>query len=145
MWATVSFAMIANVQDRVADIETNLAEVGLIAGGTAVTSSDGSYDYLDKGNDSGTIMGRASNSKLAFWAATPCDQAAALTTALATISFVSAVAATFAIVSMLVGTSTFKAISVTAGNTLYYAVQNAQTRIEEIEAALEDIGLQASN
>jgi hypothetical protein len=140
------FAMIAGVQTRLAEMETNLTEVGILAGGTAVTSSDGSYDYLDKGNDSGTILGRASNSKVAFWAGTPCDQAANLTTALATVAYVSSsISATYVMSSMLVGTSTLKPISVTAGNTLVYAVQNMQTRMDEIEAALEGVGLQASN
>lgn len=135
--------MVANVQTRLSEIETNLAEAGLIAGGTALTSATG-YNYLDKGNDDGTIMGVAATSKIGFWGTTPCDQAAALTTAVATISFVSAVAATYVITSMLVGTSTFKFISVTAGNTLLFAVQNAQTRLNEIEAALNEVGIQAS-
>jgi hypothetical protein len=136
--------MIANVQTRLDQIQTNLAEVGLLAGGTAVTSADGSYTYLDKGNDDGTILGRDADALIGFWAATPCNQAAALTTAVTTISFVSAVAATYVITSMLVGTSTFKFISVTAGNTLVLAVANAQTRLNEIEAALNECGLQAT-
>ncbi len=135
--------VIANVQTRLDEIQTNLAEVGLIAGGTALTSATG-YNYLDKGSDDGTIFGVTSTSKIGFWGTTPCDQAAALTTAVATISFVSAVAATYVITSMLVGTSTYKFISVTAGNTLVLAVQNAQTRLDEIETALNECGLQAT-
>lgn len=136
--------MIANCQTRLKEIETNLAEIGLIAGGTAVTSSDGTYTYLDKGNDDGTIFGRDSDALISFWAATPCDQAAALTTAIATITFVSAVEATYVITSMLTGTSTFKFVTVTAGNTLALVVQNLQTRINEVEAALNACGLQAT-
>lgn len=135
--------MVANVQTRLAEIETNLAEAGLVAGGSALTSATG-YNYLDKGNDDGTIFGPVATSKIGFWGATPCVQAAALTAAVATISFVSAVAATYVITSMLVGTSTFKFISVTAGNTLLFAVQNAQTRLNEIETAVNAVGLQAT-
>jgi hypothetical protein len=137
--------MIANVQTRLDEIQTNLAQVGLIAGGTAVTSADGTYTYLDKGNDDGTILGRDADALIGFWAATPCNQAAALTTARTTITFVSAVEATYVIASMAVSLSSgFKFVTVTAGNTLILAVQNAQIRLGEIEAALNECGLQAN-
>lgn len=136
--------MIANLQTRLAEVEDNLAETGLIAGGTALTSATG-YNYLDKGNDDGTIFGVAATSKIAFWGGTPAVQADALTTARTTITFVSAVAATYAIVSMAVTLSSgFKFVTVTAGNTLILAVQNAQVRLAEIETAIEGIGIQAA-
>ena len=134
--------VIANIQTRIAEVATNLAEAGLIAGGTAATSAD--YDYLSKGNDTGTIFGKSADSLLGFWGTAPCDQAAGLTTADATISFVSAVAATYAIASMVQTSAAFKMVSVTAAETLVFAVQNAYTRLGEIEAALEAAGLQAA-
>lgn len=139
------FSKVASLQIRLSSLETNLTEVGILPGATAVTSANSlGYDYLDGGADSGTIFGRDSSALIGFWAATPCDQAAALTTAQATISYVAAVANTYVMAIVSMQSIGFGFVSVTAGNTLIYAVQNAQVRLLEIETALNAVGLQAT-
>ena len=136
---------IASLQTRLGEMETRLTEVGILPGGTAVTSADSlAYDYLDGGADSGTIFGRDADAKIGFWAATPCDQAAVLTTAQATISYVAAVANTYVIGIVSMQSIGFGFVGVTAGSTLLYAVQNAQVRALELEAALNAVGLLAT-
>jgi hypothetical protein len=119
--------------------------VGILPGGTAVTSADGAYDYLDKGCDSGTIFGRDSTALIGFWAATPVDQAAALTTELTAFVFISSsISATYVLGTTKVGTTTFKFTDVDEGNAFLYTVENCRTRLDEIETALNALGLQAT-
>ena len=142
------FLVVSNMQARIAELETNLAEVGVIAGGTAVvstTSGSAKYDYLDKGNGDGTILGVSSSKKIGFWGTTPVDQPAALTTALTTITCTAPGTTDYAIQSCLSTIATFKFVTMTAAETLLHVVQNAHTRLGEIEAALEEIGLTAAN
>src|SRR5574343_580673 len=76
---------VKNIQTRIAEIEANLAEVGVIAGGTAVTTSS-SYDYLGDGQGDGTIFGQDSSELVGFYGITPVDQPDALTTAAACVN-----------------------------------------------------------
>ncbi len=143
------FRVVSNLQARIAQVSTNLAEVGAIAGGTAVvstTSGSAKYDYLDKGNDDGTIFGKTSSVKLGFWGATPVAQQSAFTTAATTITCTAAAStADYAMAATIVTADGFGFVTLTAAQTLLYVVQNAQTRMAEAEAALENIGLVAAN
>ena len=39
-----------------------------------------SVEFLDKGNDDGTVLGQDSSELIGFWGATPVDQPATITT-----------------------------------------------------------------
>jgi hypothetical protein len=133
---------LANMMTRLGSMETNLTEVGILAGGTALTSAD--YDYLSKGSDSGTIFGRDANAKISFWGATPVAQAAALTTALTTIAHTSLTAPVYVLTTMLSGSSVYKFVNVTMAQSFIHVVINAQTRLRELEAVVDNLGLQAT-
>lgn len=103
-------------------------------------------EYLAKGNDDGTCLGYDTSEKISFWGTTPCDQPAALTSAVTTVTVSAAATAnyttTFAIVTTTTGYAFTDAnIALSFGT----AVANLQTRVAEIEAALEEIGIVASN
>ena len=66
--------VVQNIQTRIAEIQTNLAECGLIAGGTATAETDTEYDFVGTGADDGIIFGKASTDPIGFWGITPCDQ-----------------------------------------------------------------------
>ena len=119
-------------------------------GGKAKTMTDEKGNYsIQLGQSANTLrfsfVGfQDADAKIGFWAATPCDQAAALTTAQATISYVAAVANTYVIGIVSMQSIGFGFVGVTAGSTLLYAVQNAQVRALELEAALNAVGLLAT-
>jgi hypothetical protein len=136
-------AMVASVMTRLGEVENNLTEVGILPGGTAKTTAV-DYDFLDKGSDTGTIMGANAYSKIAFWAGTPCKQAAALTTAIATLSYATAAAPVYVIASGVSATAGFGAKTADDAATIAFVVQNVQKRMGEIEAALDGLGLQAT-
>ncbi len=142
------FYVVANLQTRIAQIQTNLAETGIIAGGTAVvstTSGSYKYDYLDSGNNDGTILGKLSTSKVGFWATTPVDQPAALTAALTTITCTAPGTTDYAIADVLVTSGSYGFVALNEAQTILAVIQNAQTRAAEIEARLEEVGLVAAN
>ncbi len=134
-------AVVANLQARMAELETNLVQIGVIAGGTAVTAGL-PYDYLDKGNDDGTVLGYASTSKVGFWGITPCDQPASLTAALTTITMSAPATADYAIQVMVTATG-YKFADTNEAQGLLMVVQNLQTRLAEVEARLVECGLNA--
>jgi len=147
VWPSL-FYVCANMQTRIAEIQSRLAEAGVLAGGTAVTSTAAGsaiYDYLDHGNDDGVILGKLSTSKVGFWATTPVDQPAALTAAATTITCTAPGTADYAIADVLVTSSALGFVTLTAAQTVLYVVQNAQTRLAEMEARLEEVGLVAAN
>lgn len=137
---------LSNLQTKIGEVEDRLAQIGVITGGTALTSTT-KYDYLDKGNDDGTIMGRSSSVKLGFWGTTPCDQPSALTTAETTITITSISSTTtdYAIADLLATAATWRFTTATAGYVTLLCIQNAQIRMAEIEARLEELGLVAAN
>ena len=89
-WGGVHTA-VKNAQIRIAEIEARLAEVGIIAGGTVVTSATSStathYDVVgksDSGGD-GVILGQYTSSLVGVYGITPCDQPAACSAGLVTL------------------------------------------------------------
>ncbi len=102
------------------------------------------YEYLDSGNDSGTILGYSSSRLIGFWGTAPCDQAAALTTQLTTITYVSATTADYAI-RILVSTAGYGFATENEAMSFLAVVANLQTRLGEIETALEACGIIAAN
>jgi hypothetical protein len=143
--------IVANLQERIGQIVTNLTECGLLAGGTTVTTTAG-YEYLTKGNDDGSIMGYSTDIKEAFWAATPCDQPAALTTWVTasnisvTVSTTTTVTVGIAVIASMASTiAVYKFADVTSAWTLVDTVKKLQVRAAEMEARLEELGIVAAN
>ena len=101
------------------------------------------YDYLDKGQDDGTILGKDSTRKVGFWGTTPCDQPAALTTQLTTITCTAAATANYAIT--ILATTGFGFNTTDEAQTFLQVVYNLQTRLAEVEARLEECGIVAAN
>jgi hypothetical protein len=137
--------VVSNLQVRMAEINTNLVEAGIIAGGTALATATAQFDFLDKGNDDGTMLGRDSSALLAFWGGTPCDQGAALTAALPTITHTLTATPDYAFAALVSATAGFRFINGDEAQSLLMVVQNIQTRMAEMESRLEDAGLIAAN
>jgi len=146
--AAYSFVnLVRTLQIKLDEFEERLTEVGILATTTAGISITTSLklSFLDKGNDDGTILGYASDQKIGFWGTTPVNQPSALTAAATTIeTTIDGTAADYAIATIenTIGTSKFSTVD--AANTVLKAVTNARTRILEIEAALEEVGLMAA-
>jgi hypothetical protein len=81
MTCAMSFVKaVQNLQIRSAELEARLVEAGIVAGGTGIsTTTSNGIDFLDKGNDEGTILGQDSSELIGFWGITPCDQPTAVT------------------------------------------------------------------
>jgi hypothetical protein len=137
-------AVIANLQARMVELDTKLVEIGIISGGTALATATAQFDFLDKGNDDGTILGRDSSALLAFWGGTPCDQLAALTTALTTITHTLTASPDYAFAALASGTASFMFVNGDEAQSLLMVVQNIQVRMAELEARLEEAGLIAA-
>lgn len=142
------FALMLNLHTRIREVETNLVEVGLIAGGTGIsTTTSAAINYLDKGSDTGTILGKDSSEKIGFWGTTPANQPAALTTALTTImaTVSTTMTADYAFGSLANTVAVACFANATEGATFFACLANAQTRMTEIETRIEELGLQASS
>ncbi len=150
---------VKNLQTRIGQIETNLTEVGILAtttAGISITTS-ANLEFLDKGNDDGTILKYASSQKLGFWGTTPADQPAAISA----LNLYGAVTAGFTTIEvtttasyvytttlqgLTIGTVTgYKFTSVDEANTILHVVKRLWDRTAEMETALEEIGLIAAN
>jgi len=136
--------VVSNMESRLAEINTRLVEVGLIAGGTGKTSAT-KYDYLDKDNDAGTVMGRNTTSLLGFWGATGTAQVSALTTAALTIIASISTTSTDAAIAALISTTAAYKFGTTAAQTMLDAVRRLQIRMGEIESAMETVGFVADD
>lgn len=148
-WTTIGQAnatieAIVNCQTRIREIKSKLEEAGIIAGGTAVTVTS-KYNYLDKGNDGGTICIVTATNKLGFWGVAPVSQGAALTTALTTITGIPATLSAYTLTSFVSASAgAYGFINLTTGMTFCQVVENLQTRTAEMESRLEAIGILAS-
>lgn len=145
-------SLISHIQTKMGQIETNLVEAGIIAGGTGIsTTTSAKLSFLDKGNDDGTILGYATDQKVGFWGTTPVDQPAALTAlGFGTIATIEATISTtttadYGFLGVTASVSGYKFVTLDEGNTVLRAVTNLRTRTLEIESALEEVGLMAAN
>lgn len=137
--------VVAKLEARLAEVNTRLVEIGAIAGGTDKTAAT-KYDYLDKGNDGGTVLGKSTSSLIGFWGTTATAQQAALTTAALTIVIsMSTTTSDNAIAALVSGTDAWHIDGITASQTMLDAVRRLQIRMGEIEAAMEAPGLLASD
>ena len=101
------------------------------------------YDYLDKGQDDGTIFGVTSSRKIGFWGATPVDQPDALTTQLTSITHTEPVTPDYTIMD-LTTTTPYGFAAKDEGNTVLKVIANLQARLAEVEARLEECGIIAA-
>jgi hypothetical protein len=137
--------VVKGLESRLAEINTRLVEIGVIAGGTALTAATG-YDYLDANKDDGAVFGKATDKLIGFWGTTATAQQAALTTAALTIiASIYATATDNAIAALISTTDAFHVNGITAAQTMLDAVRRLQIRMGEIEAAMETPGLCADD
>lgn len=138
--------VVQNVQNRIAAIETMMANSGLISGGTAITTASATkYDFVGTGEDDGVLLGQDSSAKIGFWGITPCDQPDAVTVSAATTinatGAATAGAFDYTIAALVSNSVGFGFANPEEGATLLYCVSNLQTRIGDIEAGLAESGL----
>jgi hypothetical protein len=103
------------------------------------------YEYLGHGNDDGTILGRSASDLVALHNATPCDQAAAMTTQLTTITPADAAGTPDYAIAAITNSSPFGFSNAAEAITLLYVIKNLQVRLLEVEAMLEEKGICAAN
>ena len=136
--------VVAKLEARLAEINTRLVEIGVIAGGTDKTAAT-AYDYLDGDRDAGVCFGRGSSSVIGFWGS-PATQVSALTTAAVTIvASISATSTDNAIAALISTTDSFHVNGITASQVMLDAVRRLQIRMGEIEAGMEDQSLLADD
>jgi len=138
--------VVVALESRMAEINDRLAELGVIAGGTAKDDDTYLYDYLDEDRDTGACFGKSTTSLIGFWGTTATAQQAALTTAALTIiASIYATGTDNAIATLVSGAGAFGIIGITAAQTMLDAVRRLQIRMGEIEAAMEAPGLLADD
>ena len=98
-----------------------------------------------KKTSGGHTFGQDSADLISFHGATPCDQAAALTAALTTITPADAEGTPDYAIAAVTNSSPYGLASAQEFITLLYVVANLQTRVAEMEAILEEKGLCAAN
>jgi hypothetical protein len=101
-----------------------------------------SYDYLDKGNDDGTVLGQKTASKIGFWGITPVDQPSALSTELTTLTLSASATATVTGYTRCI-TAGWGFVSYPEAQTFMKCVQNVQIRLGELEDRLQEAGILA--
>ena len=99
---------------------------------------------LSDGNPDGTTLGQSSTDKIGFFGATPVDRPDALTAQDTTITHTAPGTADYAIQN-LTTTSPFGFVTQDEGNTVLKVVANLQTRLAQVEARLEELGLVTGN
>ena len=92
----------------------------------------------------GATMGKSSSELVGFHGSA-CDQAAALTAQLTTITPADAAGTPDYAIAAITNTSPFGFSNAAEAITLLYVVRNLQVRLLEVEALLEEKGLVAAN
>lgn len=100
--------------------------------------------YVGDGGTEGEVLGRSSG-KIAFYGGTPATQGAALTTQLTTITPADAEGTPDYAIAAITQTTPYGFASAQEAITVLYVIKNLQTRLAEVEARLEAVGLIASN
>ena len=102
------------------------------------------YNYLSDGRPDGTILGKDSSDKVGFFGATPVDKPDALTAQLTTITHTAPGTADYAIQDLVQNTG-FGFVTKDEGNSVLAVIANLQTRLGQVEARLEELGLITAN
>lgn len=97
------------------------------------------YDYLDKGNGDGTILGQGSSTLVGFYGIVATAQSSALTAELTAITYTTATALATAVLTAV--TAGYGFLTTGEAQTFLMVVQNIQNRIAGINTALVNSGL----
>lgn len=93
----------------------------------------------------GVLIGQDSASLVAFHGKTPCDQGAALTAQLTTITIADAAGTPDYALQAVINSNAWGFASQQEAISFLYVVRNLQVRVAELEARLEEKGLVAEN
>lgn len=96
-------------------------------------------------NPDGYQVGAAATDLVGFYGATPVDQPAALTAQLTTITIADAAGTPDYALQAVTNTSAYGFASAQEAISTLYVIQNLQTRLAQVEARLEELGLVATN
>lgn len=99
---------------------------------------------INAGTATGTKIGTTVSQKIAFYNATPIVQPSALTAQLTSITHTEPGTPDYAIQN-LTQTTPFGFVTADEGNSVLKVILNLQTRLAEVEARLEALGLVAAN
>ena len=100
--------------------------------------------YVGDGGTEGEVLGRSSG-KVAFYGGTPATQGAALTAQLTTITPADAEGTPDYAIQAIHNTNAYGFVTAQEAIMVLYVIKNMQTRVAELEARLESVGLIASN
>lgn len=99
---------------------------------------------INTGTTTGTKIGTTTSQKIGFYNATPVVQPAALTAQLTSITHTEPGTPDYAIQG-LTSSTPFGFVTADEGNSVLKVILNLQTRLAEVEARLEALGLVAAN
>jgi hypothetical protein len=100
---------------------------------------------LSDGGPDGTKLGQSATDLIGLYGVAPVDQAAALTAQLTTLTPADAAGTPDYAIAAITSTTPFGFASAQEAITVLYVIQNLQVRLAEVEAALEAVGVVASN
>ena len=110
---------------------------------TALQSAQAPYSVGHNGPE-GLNIGIATTDKVGFYGVTPVVQGATLTTQLTTLTHTAPGTPDYAIQNLTTSTP-YGFVTADEGNSVLKVIANLQTRLAELEARLETIGMIASN
>ena len=110
-----------------------------------MTSLATEYESAFAGTVDGGQVGTSSTEKVGFWGATPVVQQSALTTQLTTITIADAAGTPDYAIQAVTNTNAYGFAAAQEAISFLYVVKNLQTRVAELEALLETIGIVAAN
>jgi hypothetical protein len=93
----------------------------------------------------GFQVGQSSSDLVGFWGKAPCDQPAALTAQLTTLTIADAAGTPDYAQAAFTTTTPAGFASIQEAITFAYVVQNLQVRLAEVEARLEECGIVTAN
>lgn len=96
-------------------------------------------------NPDGFQVGKDSSALVGFYGATPVDKPAALTAALTTITIADAAGTPDYAIAAVINSSAYGFASAAELISTLYVIKNLQTRVAELEARLEELGLITAN
>lgn len=102
------------------------------------------YNYLSDGRPDGAMLGNSATDKVGLYGTTPVVQGGALTAQLTTITHTAPGTPDYAIQNLTTSTP-YGFVTADEGNSVLKVIANLQTRLAEVEARLEAIGLVAAN
>lgn len=103
------------------------------------------YNYLSDGRPDGTMLGNSSTDPVGFWGKAPTTQPSALTAGLTTITIADAAGTPDYAISAVINSSAYGFANAAELISVLYVIKNLQTRVAELEAALEGVGIVAAN